>query len=210
MIKKLPKESSARPSGGNPHAGGRGRIGPLIEDSPELAKLVAPARQKDSGNTVLAKSFPGRILVMTGANSAVGLRSMPARYLFLTLSRPTDEELTAGEGYPPGYVHVPSHMDAEWCRQLVAEHRVRSKSGRFEWKKNHQANEALDCRVYSRAALWTMGVAGWRAEHWRRIRTQRQLDETAAVIASPPPPLPASQRARRSDWLGGGRDWLKR
>ena len=59
------------------------RIGPLIEDSPELAKLVAPAKQKDSGNTVLAKSFPGGILVMTGANSAVGLRSMPARYLFL-------------------------------------------------------------------------------------------------------------------------------
>lgn len=130
-------------------------------------------------------------------------------YRFLTLSRPTDEELAAGEGFPPGYVHVPGHLDAEWCRQLVAEHRVRNKSGRFEWKMNHQANEALDCRVYSRAALWTMGVAGWRAEHWRRIRTQRHLDETAVVVVPAPPP-PAAQRARRDDWLGGGRDWLKR
>ena len=32
---------------------------------------------------MLAKEFPGGILVMTGANSAVGLRSLPARYLFL-------------------------------------------------------------------------------------------------------------------------------
>jgi phage terminase large subunit GpA-like protein len=32
---------------------------------------------------MLSKDFPGGVLVMTGANSAVGLRSMPARYLFL-------------------------------------------------------------------------------------------------------------------------------
>ena len=59
------------------------RVGPLIEDSPELAKLIPPAKTKDSGNTVLSKSFPGGILIMTGANSAVGLRSMPARFAFL-------------------------------------------------------------------------------------------------------------------------------
>lgn len=29
------------------------------------------------------KEFPGGVLVLTGANSAVGLRSMPVRYLFL-------------------------------------------------------------------------------------------------------------------------------
>ena len=32
---------------------------------------------------MLSKEFPGGVLVMTGANSAVGLRSMAARYLFL-------------------------------------------------------------------------------------------------------------------------------
>mgnify|MGYP003345616019 FL=1 len=29
------------------------------------------------------KEFPGGVLILTGANSAVGLRSMPIRYLFL-------------------------------------------------------------------------------------------------------------------------------
>ena len=59
------------------------RIGPLIEDCEPLKALVREPRSRDSGNTVLAKEFPGGILVMTGANSAKGLRSMSARYLFL-------------------------------------------------------------------------------------------------------------------------------
>ena len=33
---------------------------------------------------MLMKEFRGGVLVMTGANSAVGLRSMPVRYLFST------------------------------------------------------------------------------------------------------------------------------
>ncbi|OSM07603.1 putative phage terminase GpA [Magnetofaba australis IT-1] len=44
---------------------------------------MKPARSRDSGNTVLSKEFPGGILLMTGANSAVGLSSAPIRYLFM-------------------------------------------------------------------------------------------------------------------------------
>jgi phage terminase large subunit GpA-like protein len=75
------------------------RIGPLIEDCAPLAALVREPRSRDSGNTILAKEFPGGILVMTGANSATGLRSMSARYLFLDEvdGYPGDAE---GEGEP--------------------------------------------------------------------------------------------------------------
>jgi phage terminase large subunit GpA-like protein len=59
------------------------RIDPLIEESRVLKELVRDPRSRDSGNTILAKEYPGGVLVMTGANSAVGLRSMAARYLFL-------------------------------------------------------------------------------------------------------------------------------
>tara|TARA_R110002072_G_scaffold274302_2_gene435095 strand:+ start:28 stop:1194 length:1167 start_codon:yes stop_codon:yes gene_type:complete len=61
----------------------RGRIDPLIADSPTLKERVQPARSRDAGNSMLSKEFPGGILVLTGANSATGLRSMPARYVFL-------------------------------------------------------------------------------------------------------------------------------
>jgi len=59
------------------------RIDPLIEESQALREIIAPARSRDSGNTKLMKAFRGGVLVLTGANSAVGLRSMPVRYLFL-------------------------------------------------------------------------------------------------------------------------------
>ena len=61
----------------------RQRIDPLIEESAALRDKVKPARSRDAGNTMLSKEFAGGILIMTGANSAVGLRSTPARYIFL-------------------------------------------------------------------------------------------------------------------------------
>lgn len=59
------------------------RIDPMIEATPALRELVAAPRSKDTGNSLFRKSFPGGQLVMTGANSAIGLRSTPVRYLFL-------------------------------------------------------------------------------------------------------------------------------
>jgi phage terminase large subunit GpA-like protein len=59
------------------------RIEPMIESTPVLRERVKPARSRDSGNAILQKDFAGGTLVLTGANSAVGLRSMPARALML-------------------------------------------------------------------------------------------------------------------------------
>ena len=59
------------------------RIDPLIEATPALRDLVSAPRSRDAGNSLFRTSFPGGQLVMTGANSAVGLRSTPVRYLFL-------------------------------------------------------------------------------------------------------------------------------
>jgi hypothetical protein len=83
----------------------RQRVDPLIEESPILRARVKPSRSRDAGNTVLSKEFPAGLLVMTGANSAVGLRSMPARYLFL-------DEVDA---YPPS-------ADEEGDPVALAEH----------------------------------------------------------------------------------------
>lgn len=59
------------------------RLVPLIDETPTLKGKVKPARARDSGNTTLMKEFSGGVLVITGANSAVGLRSMPVRNLFV-------------------------------------------------------------------------------------------------------------------------------
>lgn len=75
------------------------RIQPMIDVTPALTERVAQARTRDTGNTLFQKEFPGGTFVMTGANSATGLRSMPARYLFLDEvdAYPGDVE---GEGDP--------------------------------------------------------------------------------------------------------------
>jgi len=75
------------------------RIAPMLEDTPCLREKVNSNRSRDSGNTLLVKEFPGGVLVITGANSAVGLRSMPIRNLFMDEidAYPNDVD---GEGDP--------------------------------------------------------------------------------------------------------------
>lgn len=59
------------------------RIAPMIEATPVLRDRVAESRSRDSGNTVQVKEFEGGLLIITGANSGAGLRSMPIRFLFM-------------------------------------------------------------------------------------------------------------------------------
>lgn len=75
------------------------RVAPMIEATPRLRGKVATAKSRDGDNNTYSKSFPGGVLVMTGANSAVGLRSMPVRYLFLDEVDAYPEDLD-GEGSP--------------------------------------------------------------------------------------------------------------
>jgi len=58
------------------------RLESMITETPCLAEKIAPARARDSGNTMFSKEFSGGIMLLTGANSATGLRSAPCRYLF--------------------------------------------------------------------------------------------------------------------------------
>jgi len=59
----------------------RQRLEPLLRETPVLSELVAPARARDSGNTMFLKEFRGGLFALTGANSGSGLQSMPAAYL---------------------------------------------------------------------------------------------------------------------------------
>lgn len=58
------------------------RIAPMIRDCPTLRKKVAAAKSRDSGNTILQKSYPGGILTLCGSTEAHALCSKPIRYIF--------------------------------------------------------------------------------------------------------------------------------
>ncbi|MFD1985688.1 terminase gpA endonuclease subunit [Mesorhizobium newzealandense] len=118
-------------------------------------------------------------------------------YRFLRLPRPTDEELEAGARHPAGTVHLPSWIDSEWCKQFVAEQlvTVRTRRGfsRLEWQKLRERNEALDCRVYARAAAWIVGADRWPESTWRDLEaqfgTKTTALELAMTVAAKAPPL---------------------
>jgi phage terminase large subunit GpA-like protein len=75
------------------------RIDPMIAACPALRERVVEPGKKEPGNSQFRKLFPGGQLVMVGAASGVGLRSTPARYLFLDEvdAYPSD---VSGEGDP--------------------------------------------------------------------------------------------------------------
>lgn len=55
------------------------RLAPMLRDSPCLKGKVRDARSRDSGNTLLHKTFPGGHITMAGANSPASLASRPIR-----------------------------------------------------------------------------------------------------------------------------------
>ena len=59
------------------------RLAPMIRDTPVLRDKVADARSRDSGNTLLHKTFPGGNIAMAGANAPSGLASRPRRVVLL-------------------------------------------------------------------------------------------------------------------------------
>ena len=57
------------------------RLAPMLRDTPALQGKVKDARSRDSGNTLMHKSFPGGHITIAGANSAASLASRPIRIL---------------------------------------------------------------------------------------------------------------------------------
>ncbi len=83
------------------NAWSKDRLSPAIRDTPVLTRLIADPKSRDSGNTVLHKSFTGGRVTASGANSPASLASRPCR---LVLMDEVDRfPLSAGsEGDPVG------------------------------------------------------------------------------------------------------------
>jgi len=83
-----------------------------------------------------------------------------------------------GEPEPHGFCHFPQY-DEEFFKQLTAEEfTVKLVKGfkRHEWHKTRDRNEALDCRVYARAAASIVGMDRFKADHWARLEIEAGLN----------------------------------
>lgn len=61
----------------------RGKLTPMLEDTPALRGLVAAPKSRDSTNTILSKEFFGGHLELIGSNAPSKLASDPIRYIFV-------------------------------------------------------------------------------------------------------------------------------
>jgi len=130
-------------------------------------------------------------------------------YRFLRQDRPTPEEITGGAEFPAGTVHLPSWTDSEWLKQLTAEQLVTVKNKRgfakLEWQKMRERNEALDCRVYARAAAWIAGADRWSDARWTELERQLavQADGPAGDAPVKSSARPSTRRrTMRSTYMG--------
>lgn len=141
----------------------RQRITPMIEETPRLRSRVKENRSRDDANTTLAKDFPAGTLVIAGANSAAGLRSMPVRYLFLDEidAYPLDVD---GEGDPVG---LAERRTATFSRRKVLKTSTPTVKG---FSRIEQAFNAGDrCRYYVPCpTCGTHQVLRWPQLKWVR------------------------------------------
>jgi len=119
------------------------------------------------GSPSLIEVGPGGRLIKGGVrlwpvNTSLAKEEL---YRFLRLSVP---DLQAGENWPNGFCHFPSYAK-EYFEQLCGEHLVtRMVMGqpRSHWEKRRDRNEALDCRIYARAAAVSLRMDGWPEYRW--------------------------------------------
>jgi phage terminase large subunit GpA-like protein len=145
-----------------------------------------------SGPTFVDASIGGRRLRRGARLWSIATATFKTEtYRFLRLERPSDEDRALGACDPPGTVHLPDWIDTEWLKQLVAEQlvTVRNKRGytKQEWQKLRERNEALDCRVYARAAAWILGADRWDEASWRRLEEQAGVETRPQSVAAETP-----------------------
>lgn len=153
------------------------RLAPMIEATPALRERVAESRSRDSGNTVQVKEFDGGVLIITGANSSAGLRSMPIRFLFMDEvdEYPGDIE---GQGDPVALAEKRTSTFPRRKVLLTSTPTVKGVSRiECEFQDSDQRRYFLSCPACGHADYLT-----WRDLGHHRIEWDERAPETARMV----------------------------
>lgn len=148
----------------------RQRLESMLTETPVLEERIAKARSRDASNTLFSKDFPGGIMVLTGANSATGLRSMPARFIFMDEvdAFPLDAD---GEGDPVSLAERRTNTFARRKILLTSTPTVKDFS-RIEREYNRS-----DQRVYE---VPCQNCGHFQQLRWQQLKWEPDRPETSA------------------------------
>ncbi|MDR1236102.1 MAG: phage terminase large subunit family protein, partial [Holosporaceae bacterium] len=145
---------------------------------------------KGVDNSVMPVNAPTKVDVnFRGKKICNGTRlwkigvSMIKGEIYSFLKRSVNED----GSFPDGFMHFPEY-NTEYFKQLSAEQLVTKVVKGYpkrEWQKTRDRNEALDCRVYARAAAIAAGVDRWSDSRWEQLAG----GETAGKKIEKPHPL---------------------
>jgi phage terminase large subunit GpA-like protein len=144
-------------------------------------------------------------------------------YANLKSRRPTEEEQAQGYIFPPGYCHFPTgknygdeHFKQLCAEQLVSHKNRRSGRTKQEWQQTRARNEALDCRIYARAAAWDKGLDRMQDRHFKQFEEQLKAmphDQQPGLNQEEKDARPGLdlRNVRGGDYLGNRtKDWFNR
>lgn len=174
--------------------------------SQPMGKVMAV---KGSDKALVALGSPSRVDIMiNGRKMRRGAKLWPVGVSMLKSEFYSALNLAQDEnGFPAGYCHFP-YYGPEYFKQLTAEQLVTKTLKGYqkrEWQKMRDRNEALDCRIYARAAAIAIGVDRWREQQWQRVSGSKKpmLQTITEENAISPQKLQQPQRrVIRSAWLG--------
>jgi phage terminase large subunit GpA-like protein len=112
--------------------------------------------------------------------------------------------------YPPGYCHFPQYGE-EYFRMLTAEQLMTRSVNRktvYQWEKKYERNEALDCRVYARAAAAYIGIDRFKDQDWNNLSggyVQKPTPVVETKNFAPNPLVKNTQTSNNSIWGKSGR-----
>lgn len=167
----------------------------------DLTKVL-PFKGKDGMNNIMV-SPPRQVNISRSGKKVGGVKVWNVNssmikseiYGFLQIEKEPETE-----GFPAKYCHFPQY-DLHFFKMLTAEKLVvkQNKKGFqvAQWELDFQRNEALDCRVYARAAAHVFGMDMFKDEDYEQLKgTPQKIEKTGAKVA------PKKKKPRRkSSWL---------
>lgn len=196
-------------------------IARLAVDSSDQTQIVYQwVRQQRDGRIMAIKGRGNQLAIVTlpkdvdvkgtrGRRDARGIKlwsvgvdtAKTELYGWLGADPPLDETHPT----PRGFAHFPQY-DKDHFLGLTAEQLTLTKHRGYpvwRWEKIRPRNEQLDCRVYARAALASMGADRWTDENWEAKAGRFTRTAMRKVLPSKyeAPVAPKPSRKREGGWL---------
>jgi phage terminase large subunit GpA-like protein len=124
-------------------------------------------------------------------------------YRWLKTSVP---DIQRGETWPTGFCHFPQY-GKEYFDQICSEQLVTKLKGGVKktgWEKVRDRNEALDARIYARAAAVSLRMDAWPVEKWDQLQRSLTRDKQEPEPLKQAPaisrtPMPVFKPIRATD-----------